>query len=219
MTLPVIRPPFNGSDEDGDAVATRPDASVAGVLLAAGSSSRFGESDKLLASLDDDPLVRHAARNLRYASELDAVAVVVGGNADGVRDALDGFGLPIVENPDAERGQATSVRAGVEWGREYDAIVFALGDMPHVQTRSINRLVSAYRAGSGDALAAAFDGRRGNPVLFDSIHFDALADVSGDIGGREILLDGEHSALIETGDPGVLLDVDTKGDLRNVRYE
>lgn len=218
MTLPEIRPPFNGSDEDGDAGSSRPDASVAGVLLAAGSSSRFGESDKLLALLDDDPLVRHAARSLRYASELDAVAVVVG-NGDGVRDALDGFGLPIVENPDAERGQATSVRAGVEWGREYDAIVFALGDMPHVQTRSINRLVSAYRAGSGDALAAAFDGRRGNPVLFDSIHFDALADVSGDIGGREILLDGEHSALVETGDPGVLLDVDTKDDLRDVRHE
>ncbi len=214
MTLPVIRPPFDESQNDP--TSRRPNASVAGVLLAAGGSSRFGDSNKLLAPIDSDSLVRHAARSLRFASELDAVAVVVGPDADGVRDALAEFDVSIVENPDAERGQATSVRTGIEWGREYDALVFALGDMPHVQSRSINRLVSAYRAGSGDALAAACGGQRGNPVLFDSVHFDALSDVSGDTGGREILLDGERSALVETGDSGVLLDIDTRRDLRDV---
>ena len=209
MTLPVIEPPFDGSEND--------DASVAGVLLAAGSSSRFGDADKLLAPLDSDPLVRHAARSLRDASELDGVAAVVGPDGEGVRNALAEFGFSIVENPDAERGQATSVRAGVEWGREYDALVFALGDMPHVQSGSIDSLVSAYRAGCGDALAVAFDGQRGNPVLFDSTHFDALVDVDGDVGGRGILLDGENSALVETGDSGVAVDVDTQDDLRDVR--
>jgi molybdenum cofactor cytidylyltransferase len=49
--------------------------------------------------------------------------------------------------------------------------------------------------------------------LFDRSHFDALADVSGDRGGREILRSGEGVALVETGDPGVRRDVDTRADL------
>lgn len=218
MTLPIVEPPFERSD-------SRSDARVAGVLLAAGTSSRFGESNKLLASVDGapeadhDPLVRHAARTLLGATDLDAVAVVVGYDAERVRGALSGLDVAFVENPDAERGQATSVRAGVEWASEVgvDAAVFALGDMPRVRPASVDRLVAAYRGGAGDAFAAACDGQRGNPVLFDACHFDALADVGGDIGGREILLDGDDSVLVETGDAGVLVDVDTKRDLDTVR--
>ena len=222
MTLPVVEPPF----EESDAIDNE-DARVAGVLLAAGTSSRFGESNKLLASIegaaetavDRDPLVRHAARTLLDATEVDAVAVVVGHDADRVRNALAGLDVKFVENPDAERGQATSVRAGAEWAREcgVDGVLFALGDMPRVRPASVDRLVAAYRSGAGDALAAACDGSRGNPVLFDSRHFDALADVDGDTGGREILLDGDNSALVETGDSGVLVDVDTEDDLEAVQ--
>lgn len=226
MTLPVVAPPFDAS--------SRPNASVAGVLLAAGTSSRFGPANKLLAPLgsgdsgsepessdstppESDPLVRHAARSLLDAAELDAVAVVVAADDAPVNDALSGMDVSLVVNPDAERGQATSVRRGVQWGREYDAIVFALGDMPRVSPASIDRLVAAYRSDAGDALAAAFDGARGNPVLFDARHFDALADVEGDTGGRKILLHGDRSALVETDDPGVLVDVDTTDDLRELR--
>ena len=91
--------------------------------------------------------------------------------------------------------------------------MFALGDMPDVVPSSVDALIDAYGAGAGDALAAAHEGERGNPVLFDARHFDDLADVDGDVGGREILLDGDASALVETGDPGVVRDVDVPGDL------
>jgi molybdenum cofactor cytidylyltransferase len=50
-------------------------------------------------------------------------------------------------------------------------------------------------------------------VLFDERHFEALEDVSGDAGGRELLLDGDRAAIVETGDPGVVRDVDTEADL------
>jgi molybdenum cofactor cytidylyltransferase len=88
--------------------------------------------------------------------------------------------------------------------------------MPRVDPDSVCALVRAYRGGAGDALAAAHGGRRGNPVLFDACHFPALASVEGDRGGREVLLSGERSALVETGDPGVRRDVDTTDDLDGV---
>ena len=200
---------------------------ISGILLAAGTSSRFGSRNKLLAEIDGEPIVCRAATTLTE-SELDAVTVVVGHEADRVRQTLrdrlsdspQKIPVAIVENPRYCDGQASSVRVGIEaihasgpGGRETDpdAVVFALGDMPFVDSRSVDALLSAYRNGVGDALAAAYNGERGNPVLFDSRHFDDLASVEGDVGGRVILK--REGTLVETDDPGVRQDVDTPEDV------
>jgi molybdenum cofactor cytidylyltransferase len=93
------------------------------------------------------------------------------------------------------------------------AAVFALGDMPFVSPETVDTLVATYRTGPETALAAAYDGSRGNPVLFDRCHFERLADVSGDTGGCAVLLEGDRSALVATDDPGVVRDIDTPADL------
>ncbi|MFB6299203.1 MAG: NTP transferase domain-containing protein [Halobacteriales archaeon] len=194
------------------------EATVAGVLLAAGTSSRFGDRNKLLASIDGDPIVVHAARTLRR-SAVESVIVIVGHEADRVRTALADLDVTIIENDAYAEGQATSVRTGVEAIEEadptVDAAVFALGDMPFVAPETVDTLIEAFRAAVGTALAAAFEGQRGNPVLFSAEHFPALADVDGDVGGRAILL--EHGTLIDTGDPGVVADIDTPSDLDQFR--
>lgn len=203
MTLPVVEPP-----------AAEPErtATVAGVLLAAGESDRFGGENKLLVEIDGVPLVRRAAESL-LASRVASVTVVVGHEGDRVRDAVSELAVDVASNPRYAEGQATSVSVGVESVPETDAIVFALGDMPNVAPDSVNALIDAYRAGAGDALAAAYRGTRGNPVLFGAVHAPELAEVDGDVGGREILLRGDASALVETGDPGVLEDVDVPPDV------
>lgn len=210
--LPIVDPPVDEAGELAASAERVREGRVAGVLLAGGTSSRFGEQNKLLAEFEGEPLVRHAGRALA-AADVDPLVAVVGHGGERVASALDGLGFRVVHNPDYERGQATSVRAGIEALEDVAGAVFALGDMPFVRPESITALVTAYRAGHGTALAAAYEGERGNPVLFDSTHFDALADVDGDIGGRHILLEGENSVLVETGDPGVRQDVDTQADL------
>lgn len=206
--LPVVDPgdPPAGTGTDG----------VAGVLLAAGHSRRFGDRNKLLAAVDGRPVVVRAARTL-LAAGLPAVVVVLGHDARRVADALrtvDGDGrLALVGNPDHGRGRATSIGAGIRSVRGATAAVVALGDMPGVRPATVRRLVAAYRGGSGSALAAAHRGRRGNPVLFDARHFPALASLSGGDGGRVVLSTAEDAALVETGDPGVRRDVDEVGDL------
>lgn len=204
-SLPVVEPPFAAQD---DATV------VVGVVLAAGASTRFGEANKLLVEWDGHPLVHHVTRTL-YRSAVDDVVVVVGHEADRVRAVVADFDATVVHNDAHERGQATSVRRGLTAARDRgaDAALFALGDMPTVRPETVNRLVAAFRAGTGSALAAAHEGSRGNPVLFGARHFDALADVTGDVGGREVLLTADDAALVETGDPGVLLDIDSPADL------
>lgn len=206
MTLPVVEPPAERTGE----------ATVAAVLLAAGTSSRYGDENKLLAAVDGAPMVRRSASPLLDA-ELDEVVVVVGFEAERVRDALGGLDVRFVENPDYESGQASSVRAGVHALRErdsdVDAAVFALGDMPYVSPESVCALVAAFEAGAGTALAAGYDGERGNPVLFDADNVSALAGQDGDVGGKQVLLSASDGAIVETGDPGVRRDVDRHDDL------
>lgn len=189
---------------------------VPGVLLAAGTSDRFGERNKLLADCEGEPIVDRSARTLVEAG-LDPVVAVLGHEAERVREALGDLSVRTVVADRYRRGRGASVRAGIEAIRELepaaDAAVVALGDMPFVDPGTIDALVDAHAAGVGDALAPAHDGVRGNPVLFDRIHFDALAALEGDVGGRSILLDGERSALVAVDDPGVRRDVDRPGDL------
>lgn len=199
---------------------------VIGVLLAAGTSSRFGAANKLLADVDDEPMVRHAARTLRNA-RLSNVVVVLGCEEEAVRDALVGPGIDndessgeayrFVTNPDYERGLSTSVERGVDAAAAFDAdaVVFLPGDMPSVDRTTVDLLVDAFRSGLADAVAAGYDGRRGNPVLFSRRYFPALRDVGGDVGGKQVLLDAERGAVVETGDPGTVDDVDTREDLEN----
>jgi molybdenum cofactor cytidylyltransferase len=202
MSLPVVSPPFDAPDDA---------PTVAGVLLAAGTSDRYGDRNKLLATHDRDPLVRRAARTL-LAAPVDPVVVVVGHEADHVAETLAGLDVEFVHNDAYATGQASSVREGVRAVPDRaDAALVALGDMPFVAPATVALLVDAYAAGAGDALAAAHDGRRGNPVCFDRRFFDALTDVTGDVGGRSILLD--HGVLVDTGDPGVRRDVDEPSDL------
>jgi molybdenum cofactor cytidylyltransferase len=224
--LPVVDPP---TEHPGS-------ASVIGVLLAAGTSSRYGDTNKLLVTVGRDgepvsrasesgnstsePIVRHSAQTLLNAG-LDHVLVVVGYESDRIRRALSGLDIGFVENAAYESGHASSVRAGVQAldntdsvEKPVDAVVFGLGDMPYVDPESVRELVRAYEDGSGSALAAGYRGERGNPVLFDRQHFSALVDHEDDIGGKQVLLSASDGAVVETSDPGVRQDIDEPGDTR-----
>lgn len=205
--LPVIDPATFGDADD------RTRKNVVGVILAAGTSERYGDENKLLATVGGEPIVRRAVRPF-VEDELADVAVVLGHEAPAVRPALDGLDVTFLENPDYEAGQSTSVREGTRYGRESgaDAIVFGLGDMPHLRARSIALVRETYERGQGEIVAAAYDGGRGNPVLFAANHFDALAAVEGDTGGRRLILESDDAVCVETRDPGVLRDVNRPDD-------
>lgn len=187
---------------------------VGAVLLAAGQSSRFEDGNKLLAQVDGMPIVRRAAETLLDAA-VEETVVIVGHDEDAVRDALSGLPVSFQFNPDYAEGQSTSVRAGVEAARErdWDGTVFALGDMPFVSPATVDALLDRY-AGEGESIvAAAHDEKRGNPVLFGATHYETLADVHGDMGGRRLIEEHEDVALVETDDPGVTRDIDYEADL------
>ena len=147
---------------------------IAGLLLAAGGARRFG-SQKLVATLDGVPLVRHAAQAL--AQETDELIVVVGSESAAVTRALDGIDARIVENADWERGLSTSIRCGVRAATpETTAIVVALGDEPRVDGAVSRALISAWRETGRPIVVARY---RGRDRSSGSVRRDGLPRIDG----------------------------------------
>jgi len=183
---------------------------VGGVLLAAGQSSRYGPANKLLEPIDGTPMVSCVAETA-VESALDEVVAVVGHDRDAVSAAIDSCVDAIAYNGDYSAGQSTSVQRGAVLARQrgWDAAVFCLGDMPFVTSATIDRLRRTFTTSTATIVVPQYDDQRGNPVLFDQTHFRALTGLSGDMGGRELLLAHDGAQFIDVPDRGVVRDIDT----------
>ena len=190
---------------------------VSAVLLAAGSGSRFG-GGKLLARYRGRPLIEAALASLKDAP-VDETVVIVGDDAQRLREVCEPYGVRVVENPEWGRGQSTSVRAGLRaLGPEARAAVVLLADQPLVGAGAVERLVAAFEGGAKVAVAT-YEGRPRNPVLFSREVWPLLeAELSGDEGARPFLRRRpELVTLVPCDGVGNPADVDTAEDL--VRLE
>lgn len=193
----------------------RRDVTIHGILLAAGTSTRYGATNKLLEPVDGKPILRHATEAIA-GGPLNRVTVVVGHEAGRIRGTVEDLDVTIRENDTYGEGLSTSLRTGLVHALEVDsdAAVIALGDMPWVETTTYELLVDAYERGVADILVAAYEGQPGNPVLFDDKHFEDLLEIDGDVGGRQLLTESNGAVAIETNDKGVLRDVDSPRDIQ-----
>jgi nicotine blue oxidoreductase len=183
---------------------------VAGVLLAAGQGSRLG-TPKALVEIGGQRLVD---RGVALLSRGGAVPVLVVTGAA----PLDLPGVTTVHNPDWATGMGSSLVAGLRaLPATSVAAVVALVDQPLIGPAAVERLIAAFRAGAGVAVAS-YAGRPRNPVLLARQHWpQVLAETAGDAGARTFLR--AHPDLVthvECGDTGSPDDVDTPEDLARV---
>jgi len=145
---------------------------------------------------------------------LAQVVVVVGAQARAVTLALDGLPVEIVLNEGWAAGMSGSLRIGLGALRpEVQAALLILADQPALKPDLLRMLVARYRATRAPIVAPFFQGRRGNPVLFDRMLFQELLAVQGDQGGRAVIARREDQVeRVEVDQAAVLLDVDTRQD-------
>lgn len=182
---------------------------IVGILLAAGSASRFG-GEKLLARLPDGtPIGVAALRHL--AAAVDTVVAVVRSRDELLAAALAAAGARITRCPRAAEGMGASLAWGVCAAPVAAAWVIALADMPWVEPVTMAGVVDALHGGATVA-APSYRGRRGHPVGFAARCYGELSALSGDEGAKAVV-DRYQVTLIDTDDAGVLRDVDTRQDL------
>jgi molybdenum cofactor cytidylyltransferase len=193
-----------------------PASSVAGVVLAAGRSSRMGNANKLLQDVEGTPMVRRVVETA-IDGRLSPVVVVLGHEAETVRGALAGLPVAFVENPDHGGGISTSIRRGIAAvAGAADGAMILLGDMPWVGVHDLEALVAAFRPDAGCGICAPVaDRRRGNPVVWAARYFPELRALEGDVGARRLLAVHEDDVCeVPVPSDGVLRDVDTPGALK-----
>ncbi|MFJ5801492.1 nucleotidyltransferase family protein [Streptomyces decoyicus] len=191
---------------------------MAGLLLAAGGGRRLGGRPKALLDHRGRPLVEHAARALRDGG-CHPVHIVLGAAADAVRERADLSAYGISENPDWAQGMGSSLRVGLAALADSgaDAVVVSLVDQPGIGAAAVARVVAAYE-GSTSLVSAAYDGRRGHPVLFGAGRWaDIAATAEGDRGARAYLRrHADDLTLVECSDIAEPYDIDTPDDLRRL---
>jgi molybdenum cofactor cytidylyltransferase len=179
---------------------------IAGIILAAGDASRFGEPKQVL-HWKGEPFVRVVVRTAINAGLLPIV--VAGAYAEKVKAAIQDLNVKIVHNDDWRSGQGSSIRKGVaSIPDEYGGAIFLLADQPQVNTSVLRALVEKHAEGLYPIIAPMVIDRRANPVMFDRDTFPDLMSIEGDTGGRAIF----HKHRIEYlpwHDDRLLLDVDT----------
>ena len=185
---------------------------VAVLLLAAGGSTRMRGGDKLLETLEGEPLLRRSAR-AALASGAGEVVVVLGANRDAREAVVADLPVRVVMNDAWRQGMGRSIAAGAA-ALSVDAagVVVMPADMPDVDAAMLDRLIDALPPDAPRAILRprTAEGVSGNPVFFGAAHIPALVALTGDEGARAVIA-AHRDALIPVdvrGD-GSLVDLDT----------
>lgn len=184
---------------------------IVGILLAAGSGSRFGGGKLLHPLADGTPIGVASLRNLKQA--LPEVIAVVRAGDDALRALLEAEGAEVRVCQDAQLGMSRSFVCGVAASAAADGWIIALGDMPFLQPETI-RTVARRVKETGGIVIPAWRGQRGHPVGFGKRYLKDLLEVRGDEGARAVIKRHANDAeVIECNDRGSLRDIDSRADL------
>lgn len=194
---------------------------VAGIILAAGRSTRMGAPKALLTCPDGRTFVRTLADALREGG-VDASCVVGRAEDDALQQEVDAIeaGPRFVVNEDADTGgQLSSLVAGL---RKADrpgvrAIMVVPVDAPLVTAETVATLIAVFGATGAPIVRARYHGQNGHPVIFSRALFDELRHADPAVGAKAVLR-AHASAIVnvDVTDPGVVADVDTPDDYRTL---
>jgi len=192
-------------------VRSQADLNIVGLLLAAGSASRFG-SDKLRHELPHGVSIAvQSARHLKL--ELPRVVAVVRPGSDELAQALAAEKCEVVTCHNAAEGMGASLACAARAAGEADGYLIALADMPFLRRTTIAAVREALVAGAPLA-APYFRARRGHPVGLSRRFFPELLALRGDEGAKRVIAANEKQMVkIPVGDPGALRDIDRPEDL------
>ena len=186
---------------------------IAGIILAAGESSRMGR-DKALLPLGRETFLEHLIEVLR--GEVRPLVVVLGHHAEQIEDRIAPLtDIRIVRNPDYKLGQLSSLQAALRAlaNEPVAGALVCLVDHPAITKEVVRALLERFEKHPANILIPTCQERRGHPVLFPSHLFQELLDAPLDEGARVVVR--RHAAeveLVETGEAGILLDVDRPAD-------
>jgi molybdenum cofactor cytidylyltransferase len=190
---------------------------IAGIVLAAGESSRMGR-DKARLGYKNSTFLETILNTLAEAG-IERVAVVLGHHGEEIRSALNLGAADVVINHDYRRGQTSSLQVGLEALKspELEAVVVCLVDHPAVSAQTLRRLVDSFCESRAPVVIPIHQGRRGHPVVIGRPLFDELKSLGPGEGANMVVRQHrEATQFVEVNDQGILLDIDDPESYRRL---
>jgi molybdenum cofactor cytidylyltransferase len=189
------------------------DQTLAGIVLAAGESRRMGQPKQLLPFGERTILERVV--DMLLTAGVGEVVVVLGHMADRVRAVLGDRPVTAVVNESYRQGMLSSVKCGVRAvGAGYDAVLFALGDQPHIESAVVSQVIRAYRTGNAGIVIPRYGAKKGHPIIINLQKYrEAIANLPEDAGLNALMQ--EHAAdvrLIDVATEDIIRDIDVPDD-------
>ena len=187
---------------------------ISATILAAGSSERMEEANKLLLPYRSEALIKIVSKML-IDSLLDPIFIVTGYEHDKVVKLLPKSLDNIIYNKDWRKGMGKSINKAISsLPANIDGNMIVLGDMPLIKVKTINKLRSAFLNNNGEKIIyAEYFGKQANPVIFPKKYFKEMLLLKGENGCKDIISQNRKNTLgVSVDSSEVIFDCDTKGD-------
>ncbi|MGH8066946.1 MAG: nucleotidyltransferase family protein [Candidatus Entotheonellia bacterium] len=189
------------------------DKTLAGIVLAAGESRRMGQPKQLLPF--GERTILELVVDTILTAGVGEVIVVLGHLAQRVRAVLGDRPVRAVINEAYRQGMLSSVKCGVRAiGTGYDAVLFALGDQPHIACAVVSEVIGAYRTGNAGIVIPCYGGKKGHPIIINLQRYrDAIVNLPENVGLNALMQ--EHAKdvrLIDVTTDDIIRDIDVPDD-------
>lgn len=188
------------------------------ILLAGGESARLGHPKQLLI-YQGQTLLQHSLQTAK-ASQAQPVVLVLGANAETLKNEITGVGAHVVINDEWQEGMASSIRCGVQALTKMtpaaEGAILMVCDQPFVTSDLLNELIAAHESTGKQIIACGYDDSFGPPVFFHQSLFKELLQLKGDTGARSILRQHRDMVAIIPFPHGTF-DVDTEADYEQLK--
>ena len=181
------------------------------VILAAGKSTRMKEN-KLLLKINGETLVEHVVKTAKRSSA-DEVIVVLGYEAEKIKEQLAKLNCKLVVNENYAKGQSSSVKAGLSAvSRDAEAVAILPADVALIDPQPIKRVVEEYRKSRNKIVIASYQQQSGHPILIDRTLFPEVAGIDENSFGLKAVINRHRTEIkyVEAGTENVLIDIDTR---------
>lgn len=194
---------------------------TAGIVLAAGMSSRFGRPKQLMEL--GGKTVLEWTLSACLDSRLESIYLILGYAYKEIKETIPEMikhpRLNILVNPNYKKGQSTSLQTGILEIRDtHPSAMFILGDQPFIDSKTINHLLACFWASEKNICVPFSQKKRGNPVIFNALFYEKINSIRGDMGARGIIENHpEHILRVPVVRPSFFHDIDTKKDFEKAQ--
>ena len=189
---------------------------IVAIVLAAGSSSRLGESKQLFL-YKSKSLLRHSVE-AALQSKCSSVIVVLGANFDAHAAELNDLDLDIVENETWQNGMGNTLKAGLNYllnnKFEFDGILVMVCDQPMISRSHLDKLIKEFSKRNNPIVASQYSNSAGVPAIFNRTMLSQLLEIPDNKGAKNVIQSSSDAELVDF--PGGEIDIDTIDDLKNL---